>query len=145
MSNLEEWHRTLSHINSKDLRDLRSFNLVDGLLKTLEKDLLKCEICLESKMSNLKLKNNRSRASEVLEIIHTDVHGPITQAGYNGEKCFVSFIDDFSKFSGIYCIKSKRGALQIIMEFNNYVKMFKITKLNNLINLMVSLNASTEA
>ncbi|CAB3253225.1 unnamed protein product [Arctia plantaginis] len=42
------------------------------------------------------LENNRRKAEEILEIVHTDVNGPHQTTGYNGEKYFLSFIDDYS-------------------------------------------------
>lgn len=125
MTNLEKWHRTLGHINFRDLKDLKNYDLMDGLPKNFEKDFLKCEICLENKMSNLKFNNNRSRASEVLEIIHTDVNGPINQIGHNGEKYFVSCIDDYSKFSSVYCVKSKAEVPQKIMDFVAFAENYQ--------------------
>ncbi|KYN50211.1 Copia protein [Cyphomyrmex costatus] len=49
-------------------------------------------------MHNLPFQNNRSKANDILEIIHTDVCGSFKTAGPNGERYFVSFIDDYSIF-----------------------------------------------
>ena len=42
-----------------------------------------------------------------MEIIHTDVCGSFKMVGLNEEIYFVWFIDDYSKISKVYCIKSK--------------------------------------
>lgn len=107
MSNKEKWHRTLGHVNFKYLSSMCRNQVADGLPRYVEDVHLKCETCLTSKMSRLKFNNNRTRANQILEIIHTDVNGPITQTGYNGEKYFVSFIDDYSKIATVYFMKSK--------------------------------------
>lgn len=83
---------------------LCKLQLADGLSINIENDNLKCDIWLQNKMTNLKFENNRYRANKILEIIHTDVNGPITQTGYKSEKYFVSFIDDFSRLVIVYCI-----------------------------------------
>ncbi|XP_043494103.1 uncharacterized protein LOC122519004 [Polistes fuscatus] len=47
----------------------------------------------------------RTRSKEILEVIHTDLNGPHRTPGYKGERYFVSFIDDYSRCTKIYCIK----------------------------------------
>lgn len=122
MTNIQKWHRILGHVNFKDLKHLCEAQLAEGLPKQVERNFEKCEICLENKMTNLKFENNRTRANDILEIIHSDVHGPITQTGYNGEKYFVTFIDDFSKIAVVYCIKHKS---EVYSRFLEYIKLMK--------------------
>lgn len=64
-----------------------------------------CEICVQSKMHNLKFENNRTRAEYCGQIIHSDIKY-LDVKGFNGEKYFVSFIDDYSHVARIYCIKN---------------------------------------
>ena len=68
---------------------------------------MKCKTCIENKISNLPFDNNRTRAMEILEIVHTDVCRSFKTTGFKGEKYFVTFIDDYSKIAKIYCIESK--------------------------------------
>ena len=68
---------------------------------------MKCKICIENKMHNLWFSNNRIKAKDILEIIHTDVCDSFKTAGLNGERYFVSFINDYSKITKFDCIKLK--------------------------------------
>ena len=70
-------------------------------------------------MSNLPFDNNRTRAKEILEIVHTDVCGPFKTTGFKGEKYFVTFIDDYSKIAKIYCIESKDKVFEWLVQFVN--------------------------
>ena len=63
--------------------------------------------CIQNKMHNLPFENNRSRAREILELVHTDLNGPHATVGFDGSKYFLTFIDDHSKCALIYTIKSK--------------------------------------
>ena len=45
-----------------------------------------------------------TRSSDLLEIIHTDISGPLTPT-ICGNKFFITFIDDFSQYGYIYLIK----------------------------------------
>ncbi|XP_076637776.1 uncharacterized protein LOC143349970 [Colletes latitarsis] len=85
ISNIEKWHRyILCHTNFRDLKYLCEAQLLNGTPVKLENEIIKCEVCPENKMTNLKFKNKRTRANDLLQIVHTDVHGPITQTGHNG-------------------------------------------------------------
>ena len=88
----EKWHRALGHVNFHYLNKLCKDKLLVGLPKELESDYIKCAICVESKMTNLPFENNRSRAKEILEVIHTDINGPHPTVGNRGEKYFLTFI-----------------------------------------------------
>ena len=70
-------------------------------------------------MHILPFHNNRSRAKEILEIIQTDVCGPFRTTGFNGEKYFVPFIDDYSKIAKVYCMKSKDEVFNCFVQFVN--------------------------
>lgn len=104
MTKKEKLHRTLRHVNFKSLDIMCKEKLLEGLPEELESDYLICAICIQNKMHNLPFQNNRRRAEDILEIVHTDLNGPHRTAGCHGEKYFLSFIDDYSKLIKIYCI-----------------------------------------
>jgi len=107
LTSKEKWHRILGHINFNYFNILCKNKLFDGVPKELESEYMKCIICITNKMHNLPFKNNRRRAKEILEIVHSDLKGPHTTTGNCDEKYFLSFIDDYSKLAKVYCIKSK--------------------------------------
>jgi len=65
----------------------------------------------------LKFENQRERANDLLDIIHTDLSGPYNTIGNNGEKYFIRFIDDYSKAAKVYTIKSETEAYEYFIEF----------------------------
>ncbi len=117
----EKWHRALGHVNFQYLNKLVNDKLVDGLPEKLETNFMKCANCLESKMLNKPFENDRSETSEILELVHTDLSGPHS-TGHGGEKYFLSFIDDFSKCSMVYCIKNKSQTVDCFIEYVNLVE-----------------------
>ena len=44
------------------------------------------------------------RANELLDLIHTDVCGPLSSDARGGYKYFITFTDDFSKYGYVYLI-----------------------------------------
>lgn len=114
----EKWHRMLGHVNYADLRVLANKQLLVGIPQTIGKAPAACDVCLESKFSNLPHSTTRTRATSVLEIVHSDVNF-VSPKGVNGEIGFVSFVDDFSRLVRIYCIKSKIEVPDKLMHFVN--------------------------
>ena len=64
------WHCRLGHIGVKRMKKLH----VDGLLESLDA----CEPCLMGKMTKTPFSGTMERATDLLEIIHTDVCGPMS-------------------------------------------------------------------
>ena len=119
ISQKERWYRMLGHVNFRYLNILGKEQLLTGIPNEFEKEFLRCKMCIKSKMHNLLFKNNRTKAREIMEIIHTDMCGPFKTTGVNGEKYFISFIDDYSKVTRIYCIKSKDEVFDSLVQFVN--------------------------
>jgi len=93
----EIFQSILGHVNFKYLDTMCKDKLVEGLPSKLEWEFIKCGTLIQSKMHNLKFEYQRKRANDLLDIIHTDLNGPNNTAKNNGEKYFLTFIDDHSK------------------------------------------------
>lgn len=122
LTHKEKWHRALGHVNFQYLNKLINDKLVDGLPDRIESIEMKCSNCIQSKMANIPFENNRKKTTEILELIHTDLNGPHNTTGYGGEKYFLTFIDDYSKCTRIFCIKSKAETASCFIEFVNQVE-----------------------
>ena len=118
----EKWHRTLGHVNFNCLNTMCKNHVSQGLPSEIETDYYKCATCVENKMHNIPFDNNRKRAKDILEIVHTDLNGPHNTVGYRGEKYFITFIDDYSKLAKIYAIKSKDEVYDRFIEYINLIE-----------------------
>jgi hypothetical protein len=66
------WPCRLGHISEKGMKKLHS----DGLLESFDYESFDtCEPCLMEKMTKTPFTGHVERATDLLEIIHTDVHG----------------------------------------------------------------------
>jgi transposase InsO family protein len=63
-----------------------------------------------------------NRSKEILDLIHSNVCGPMTVASLNGYLYYVLFIDDHSKKTWIYFLKNKDGFLSKFQEFKAQVE-----------------------
>ena len=116
----EIWHQRYGHLNKKSLRDLQSQNLVDVIpFKFSENEIEEaCEGCLKGKQIRQPFpKEQANRAAGVLDLIHTDVCGPMPTKSLGGNSYFVAFIDDKSRFTAIYFMKRKDEDLSKFKEF----------------------------
>jgi hypothetical protein len=82
---------------------------------------LVCNACQKAKMHQLQYSKSSSVAQFSLELVFLDVWGP-TPESVGKFKYYMSFIDDFSKFTWIYLIKHKLEVLQCFSDFQNLVE-----------------------
>ena len=69
------WHYRLGHIGVKSMKKLHK----DGLLESLDyESFYACEPCLMGKMTKTPFSGKMEHAGDLLEIIHTDVCGPMS-------------------------------------------------------------------
>ena len=98
------WHCRLGHISIKRMKKLHS----DGLLESLDYESLgTCEPCLIGKMTKRPFSETMERATNLLEIIHTDVCGPMNIETRDRYHYFLTFTDDLSRYGYIYLMKQK--------------------------------------
>ncbi|KAI3710140.1 hypothetical protein L2E82_39914 [Cichorium intybus] len=119
LSQIYLWHCRLGHINKKRISQLQK----SGLLKANENDSFDiCESCLHGKMTKAPFSGTNERAKDLLGIIHTDVCGPFKPMTRYGERYFITFTDDFSRFGYVYLIKHKHEAFEMFKTFQSEVE-----------------------
>ncbi len=86
--------------------------MVDGMnLKEMSLHHI-CEGCIKGKHQRILFpKDGAPMASQLLEIVHTDVCGPMRTTSHGGARYFLTFIDDFSRKTHIYFLKAKRKSI----------------------------------
>lgn len=119
--NLKLWHKRLGHICNENLNKLIKNDMVKGIddLKVNRIDF--CESCVQGKMTRLGFES-RIKAKRILEIVHSDVLGPITPLSHNDERYCVTFIDDYSNFIQVYMIKNKSDVYNCFRDYVNEVQ-----------------------
>ena len=58
----------------------------------------------------------------MLELVHTDVCGPINIRARGGYEYFITFTDDYSKYGYVYLMQHKSEALEKFKEFRDEVE-----------------------
>lgn len=86
------WHDRLAHLNMKDISRMHKAQAVNGL-KLDAKVLPSCEVCAAGKLCSTPFPTGSRKTHEPLELIHTDVCGPMRTESLGGARYFVTFID----------------------------------------------------
>ena len=81
---------------------LSNKRMVEGLPR-IENSCDKCEACILGKQHRLPFNSrNSKRARYPLELVHTNLVSPIQVTSIRGSTYFMTFIDDFSRRTGLF-------------------------------------------
>ena len=113
------WHCRLGHIGKKHMQRLHK----DGVLPSFDFESFDtCEACLMGKMTMTPFMGHPEWAGELLEIIHSDVCGPMSTIAWGGYFYFVTFTDDLRRYGYIYLMKHKSETFEKFKEFQYEVE-----------------------
>src|SRR5579862_6779626 len=108
------WHLRLGHINLKRIRRL----VEDGPLSSFDfEPFPQCESCLKGKMTKRSFSGKVLRSNELLELVHTDVCGPMNKPARGGYEYFITFTDDYSRYGYVYLMRRKSEAFDKFKQF----------------------------
>ena len=112
------WHRRFGHINSSDLDKMKD-GAVIGMSYTDKSQVSKtnCIVCCEGKQTRLPFTHIGNRGEELLDIVHSDICGPMENKSIGGSKYFLLFVDDYSRMAFVYFLKTKD---EVFTNFKTY-------------------------
>lgn len=122
------WHRRLGHRNYETIKTISSNQLVIGITINNCKYEMEYEACIKAKSNDTPfLKSAAFRATKSLQLIHSDVFGPIKTPTVGGKRYSITFIDHYFRFCIIYFMSKKSEAFEKLKEFistaqNKFVK-----------------------
>jgi hypothetical protein len=101
------WHCRFGHLNHKGLRTLAFKKMVIGL-PVLKSPTELCTTCLSGKQHRDTMpRRSLWKASKQLQLVHSDICGPITPASHSDKRYILSFIDDYTRKTWIYFLHEK--------------------------------------
>jgi transposase InsO family protein len=116
------WHKRFGHANYTSLKNLNEFELVENMPKVND-DTCVCDICQMGKQTRLPFPKNQSRrALSKLQLVHSDVCGPMRTSTLNGSRYFVLFIDDLTRMCWVYFLKMKSEVPAVFQKFKSLVE-----------------------
>lgn len=114
------WHRRLGHLCRIGMNRMKKSHA--GIDFT-EIDKTKCIACVKGKQSRKPFKNHAdTRATSVLELVHSDLCGPMSETSFQGNRYALIFVDDFSRMISVYFISSKSEVKETFCTFQALVE-----------------------
>ena len=108
IAQLDLWHKRLGHVNVQKLKQMQYGDVVHGLPNFKGGYLHQlCEACQLGKQSRLPFKREKYVSKYPLEIVHSDVLGSTKESSIEGNRYFITFIDDYSRKACVYFMKLK--------------------------------------
>nr|GEU62156.1 hypothetical protein [Tanacetum cinerariifolium] len=123
------WHRRLGHLNFKTMNKLVRNNLVKGLpSKCFENDHT-CVACVKGKQHKASCKTKLMNfVSKPLHTLHMDLFGPTSVSSLNHKWYCLVVIDDFSRFTWTFFLKTKDETSSILRNFISEIENLKDLK-----------------
>ena len=122
------WHSRLGHIGQDRMNHLAK----EGLLEPLSHiDLPVCEQCLAEK-ATWKPFGEATRAQNPLQLIHSNICGPMKFRARHDAHYFITFINDFTHFGIVYLISHRYEALDCFKHFQQMAENQLTTKIKAL-------------
>jgi transposase InsO family protein len=128
------WHRRMVHLHHRALPLLR--RMVIGMLDFNLDQRGVCKGCALGKNVKATFPSNETRSKGILDLIHSDVGGSMSVTSMKGASYYVTFIDDFSRKTWIYFMKTKDEVFSHFREFKTQVenmtrKKIKVLRTDN--------------
>jgi hypothetical protein len=112
------WHQRLGHPSSIIVHQVLRDNNIS--FSESNKELV-CDACQMAKSHQLPYPKSTSVSTSPLELVFSDVWGPASES-FDRFKYYVSFIDDYNKFTWIYLLKMKYDVFQKFCNFQHHVE-----------------------
>ena len=108
------WHLRLGHVSDDKLHhciyDVSSFH-----------SNKECVVCPIAKHKRLHFPNSNNLSTHAFDLIHCDVWGPFAKATHDGFRCFLTTVDDATRSTRVYLMKSKTDTRSLLISFCNMI------------------------
>ncbi|KAJ9565988.1 hypothetical protein OSB04_001954 [Centaurea solstitialis] len=114
------WHARLGHINFGAINLMHK--LAKGVPAIQHQDQL-CESCMVGKQTKQSFsKRAEYRATNILEMVHGDICGPVDPPTQAGNSYILVLIDDYSRYMWSFLLKHKSDASGVIKRFKRVIE-----------------------
>lgn len=125
-ASLSDWHHRLGH---------PSFCLVQAVLRTFQVPTLSseasvCTSCHSIKSHALPFSCSATRSTSLLQLVHTNLWGPSPVLSISGFRYYVSFVDNYSRYTWLYPLKYKSDLFGVFLIFKSWLRIYSPLSLN---------------
>jgi len=122
------WHVRMGHLSAGRLEIMkRQYRFINS-----RNDFV-CNVCHLAKQRKLPFVNSKSKAECQFDLIHVDIWGPFPSISMNGNKYFLTIVDDYTRYTWVILLKNKSEArnclinlIELVMtQFEKVVKCIR--------------------
>ena len=123
---LMEAHYALGHVAVETIKAAIEKKMFTGLNVDLDSQIEDCEACIKGRMKRKSISKYSSKPKTKVmgEIVYADTWGPAQIQGVGKYNYFVLFIDDFSRYTRLYLLKTKEST-EVLDKFKSYESELK--------------------
>lgn len=108
----------LGHRNIDAIKLMVNKNLADGIEVANCNCDSRCEICIVAKMLRKAFAKEKPHVSkDILDIVYSDLCGPFQTQTPGGKLYFLTFIDEYSRYTTVYLLREKSEVNTKIKDF----------------------------
>ncbi|KAG5682922.1 hypothetical protein PVAND_012240 [Polypedilum vanderplanki] len=116
---IHQWHRMLSHRNLDDIKRLKEKGLRFKDCKCIDV----CEPCIKGKLARKSFPKEASKPEEFLDLVVSDVCGPMQVKSIQGSRYFITFIEVYSGYTEVSFMKEKSEVPTKVIEYIESIKV----------------------
>ncbi|XP_050207369.1 uncharacterized protein LOC126656794 [Mercurialis annua] len=117
------WHNRLGHLANSRLKCLQDQCSIIKLPSDSH-----CKICHLAKQKKLSFPLSTSVSNNCFDMIHVDIWGPSRTVSIYGHRYFLTIVDDKSRYTWLFLLKSKSGVRLLVL----YIKLLVCILLNKM-------------
>uniref|UniRef100_A0A803Q0C6 Retrovirus-related Pol polyprotein from transposon TNT 1-94 n=1 Tax=Cannabis sativa TaxID=3483 RepID=A0A803Q0C6_CANSA len=82
-----------------------------------------CKACCLGKSHKLQFPTSTTTYNAPLELLHSDLWGPVPTNSSNGYRYYISFVDAYSRYTWLYLLRTRDEALPTFTKFKTQVEL----------------------
>ena len=82
----------------------------------------KCDVCVEAKFAKKPFNSITIKKTKLLEFVHSDLVDFKNTMSKGGKKWYITFVNDFSRYTKIYLLKFKNEAKEMFLKYKAEVE-----------------------
>ena len=130
VASLQLWHERLGHVNVSGVERMIKNKDIDGLKSSSMVVTDVCEPCVYGKAAMTPMpRAGGGRVTKRLQLVHSDLGGPMSQPSRGGALYFGTFTDDFSRWTDVVFLQKKSDLLSEYKRWLTKVQLHTGTKI----------------
>lgn len=116
------WHRRLGHVSYGTMKKMKKNMPEMDFVENSELQIKNCEVCARAKSKRLPFKPSETRSTEILQLLHTDLMGPMETPSIGHAKYLLTVIDDYSRYVFVFFLKKKSEVMENLKDFKVFIE-----------------------